>query len=198
MSQRSKFGLVWVGIGLAAILGVAFTLWSNATRIPDMPREGDMAKFTVEERAPVQLSVTDLTGKPLVLEELYGPLLLVNVWATWCAPCVKELPTLRNLARDHGSDRLKVVTISIDRGGANVVRPFLAENGVEDLPVYLDPKGASMAAFTLRGLPTTLLLAPNGRELGRLDGVAVWCGAAAVALHKHYESLIFRTEAARP
>lgn len=194
MAQRSTFGLIGVGIALAALVGLAFASWTMTSRHPAVPRDGDMAKFMVEERPAVQLSVTDLTGKPLSLEELYGPLLLVNFWATWCAPCVKELPTLRDLQQAEGGEGLQVVTIALDRGGANIVAPFLAAQGLGDLPVYLDPRATAMAAFTLRGLPTSVLLAADGRELGRLEGEADWNGEAARALIRHYRG----QAAARP
>jgi thiol-disulfide isomerase/thioredoxin len=192
MRQRSKFGLVWVGVGLglAAILGVAFALWSGATRLPGVPKEGDMAKFRIEERPAVQLSVTDLTGKPFSLEEIRGKLVLVNFWATWCAPCVKELPTLVELQKRHGDAHFQVVTVSLDRAGANAIVPFFEQQKIDGLPVFLDQRSTSMAAFGLRGLPTTVLLGPDGREIGRLEGEADWSGEEAVALIEHYRQAL--------
>ena len=108
------------------------------------------------------------------LADLRGKTILVNVWATWCPPCREEMPTLDALQAELGSDKFEVVTLSIDRAGLPVVRRFFDEIGVENLNIYVDETMLASTALRAFGLPATLLIDPEGRELGRLIGPAKW------------------------
>ena len=129
---------------------------------------------TVPPEPAPELGLMDMEGDAVSLSDLRGRVVLVNLWATWCAPCVEEMPALQALHTDLGGPDFQVAAISADRGGANQVRPFLAAHDIDMLPVYLDPEGKSMRAFAVRGLPTTILLDRQGNELGRLEGAAEW------------------------
>jgi thiol-disulfide isomerase/thioredoxin len=161
-------------------------VWLLAPLQDGPPIGGAVAKFAADPRPAPQLSFTDADGKPLTLAEFHGRFLLVNLWATWCAPCVKELPALDRLQQALGGDRFRVITISLDRAGAPLVKPFFAERGIANLPTFLDQKGASFAAFTVRGLPTTILLGPDGGEIGRIEGDVDWDAPDARALLAYY------------
>ena len=109
--------------------------------------------------------------------EMGGRATLVNLWATWCAPCVKELPTLDRLAKAHqNDDSLKVVAISQDSGPQASVEAFLAKLKVDDLGAYHDPKMELSGALNAEVMPTTILLDANGKEVwryvGDLDGTS--------------------------
>jgi thiol-disulfide isomerase/thioredoxin len=108
------------------------------------------------------------------LADFRGRVVLLNIWATWCLPCRKEMPTLDRLQTTLGGPDFEVVALSIDRGGPEVVRKFFADIGVKNLAIHINP--SSEAAFTLAvaGLPTTLLIDREGQELGRLVGPAEW------------------------
>ena len=110
--------------------------------------------------------MTDGDGKPVTLQDFAGQVVLLNFWATWCAPCVREMPSLDRLQAKLGGEGLAVVTVSRDRGGANVVMPFYERLELTNLGVYLDPKGAFSRAFKVRGLPTTILIDREGRVVG--------------------------------
>lgn len=125
-------------------------------------------------------------GGTATLADFKGKLVLLNLWATWCAPCVKEMPTLDRLQADLGGDRFQVVTLSEDRAGARVVTPFLAAHNLPHLAAWVDDKSATMTSLRLGGLPTTLLIDSDGHELGRLEGDADWSSDAARALVRHY------------
>jgi thiol-disulfide isomerase/thioredoxin len=146
--------------------------------------QGQMAAFvfrkTPEELPEVKFQ--DAAGKERTLADWRGKVVLLNLWATWCLPCRKEMPALDRLQRELGSDRFEVVALSVDRTGLAGARKFLDETKVEKLALYAD--GTARMANTLRaaGLPATLLIDRDGREVGRLLGPAEWDGEDAKRL----------------
>jgi thiol-disulfide isomerase/thioredoxin len=109
----------------------------------------------------------------VALADFKGKLALINLWATWCQPCLKEMPSLEKLQAAQ-PDKLIVAAISEDRGGSQVVEPFVAKLGLDKGKIYLDPKSAVGHAFSARGLPTTLIVDSEGRLVGRVEGAAEW------------------------
>ncbi len=148
---------------------------------------GEMANFIpAEEPAPVStIEFVDLAGDPVTLEHFRGRVLVVNFWATWCAPCRRELPSLDRLQHLIGGKDLAVLAVSIDRRGADKVNPFLEEFPLPRLGVYLDQKNKLGRALGTYGLPTTVLVDRDGLEIGRLIGPAEWDSAESVALVRH-------------
>lgn len=116
----------------------------------------------------------DEANNPVKLDKWRGKVVVLNIWATWCPPCVKEMPTLDRLQQRLGGDFFQVVVLSVDQGGFEVVRKFFEETGVQSLDMYLDPNSKATSALKAIGLPTTILLDVNGREIGRLVGDAEW------------------------
>jgi thiol-disulfide isomerase/thioredoxin len=127
------------------------------------------------------LKLFDAAGGAHTLGEFAGKGVVLNLWATWCVPCVAELPSLAALAAKLAPSGIVVLPLSNDRGGAPVVQKFYASHAVTGLDVWLDPKGAAANALHARGLPTTLVIDRQGRERGRLEGGADWASADAVA-----------------
>lgn len=127
------------------------------------------------------LAFDDAEGRSRSLADFKGKVVLLNIWATWCVPCRKEMPALDRLQATLGGPDFQVVALSIDRGSMDVVRKFLGDIGVRNLAVYLDTAGKAMRALGALGLPTTLLVGRDGLELGRLIGPAEWDSAEAVA-----------------
>jgi thiol-disulfide isomerase/thioredoxin len=178
----------------AAMLGiVCATGWwfasdaeqANAAR---PPVEGSMQKFKPSDApqpAPA-LSFVGKDGERVELADFKGKVVLLNLWATWCAPCVKEMPSLDALQARLGGDGFEVVALSLDRGGRNVVEPFLAKLDVRNLAIYLDPQSTAMSVFKPRGLPTTVIIDREGYEVGRLEGEAEWNSEEAVKLLEHF------------
>jgi len=113
-------------------------------------------------------------GKRLTLADFKGKVILLNLWATWCAPCRKEMPHLDQLQKELGSDQFEVVALSVDRGSPEKSKAFLAEVGVSSLKFYHDPAAKAGFALMAIGMPTTLLFDREGREIGRLVGPAEW------------------------
>jgi len=116
----------------------------------------------------------DGQGQSRSLADFRGKIVLLNIWATWCVPCRKEMPALDRLQTALGGADFEVVTLSIDRGGVDVVRKFFAEVGIQKLTIYLDPSSKAMRTLGIVGLPTSLLVDREGREIGRLIGPADW------------------------
>jgi thiol-disulfide isomerase/thioredoxin len=131
--------------------------------------------------APASAVLVDADGAEHGLGSFAGKGLVVNLWATWCVPCVAEMPALQALARAVADAGILVLPLSSDRGGAAVVAKFYAAHSITGLPVWLDPKGAAASAWGARGLPTTLLVDRQGRERARFEGAADWASAASVA-----------------
>ncbi len=122
----------------------------------------------------------DPTGKKVTLADFKGKPVLVNLWATWCGPCVREMPTLENIATRAG-DRLKVLTVSQDRAGVDIA-PTFTKAGFRKLEQYRDPESALGFAYSTGMLPTTVLYDADGKEVWRVVGGMDWNGPRANTL----------------
>ncbi|HYD15132.1 MAG TPA: TlpA disulfide reductase family protein [Hyphomicrobium sp.] len=129
-------------------------------------------KKTPEPLADV--SFVDGSGTPKTLKDFRGKTVLLNLWATWCAPCREEMPSLDRLQAALGSDKFEVVALAVDRTGVDAARKFLADTKVNALKLYADPTTRSGSALKAVGMPTTILIDAEGREIGRLPGPAEW------------------------
>jgi thiol-disulfide isomerase/thioredoxin len=132
------------------------------------------------EAAP-GVSFRDPDDAPVTLADFGGKPLLVNLWATWCAPCVAEMPTLDALAGDSAG-RIAVVAVAQDLQGAAIVDPWFQKAGLKALQPYLDPQNALLDAYGNAGLPTSIYYGADGREIWRLMGAIDWQGEKAKAL----------------
>ncbi|EHL96750.1 redoxin family protein [Acetobacteraceae bacterium AT-5844] len=130
---------------------------------------------TIEPPKPVPpLTFTDAEGKPYDLGDFDGRMLLVNLWATWCAPCVAEMPALDRAQQALEAEGWSVLPLSSDRGGKAQVEPFYQRTGLKHLRIWLDPRGAAGRQLGARGLPTTVIIDRQRREVARLEGEAEW------------------------
>jgi thiol-disulfide isomerase/thioredoxin len=116
----------------------------------------------------------DEAGQARSLTDVKGKIVVLNIWATWCVPCRKEMPALDRLQVALGGPDFEVVPVSIDRGGIDVVRKFYADIGVRSLAMYVDKSGQILREVGAVGLPTTLLIDGAGNEIGRVVGPAEW------------------------
>lgn len=154
------------------------SLAAGATLTTLLPaRQGMAATKTLSPAAPKDvppLRFTDADGKPYDLGAFAGQALLVNLWATWCAPCVKEMPALDQAQEVLKGEGWTILPLSSDRGGKGPVEGFYERSGVKHLGVWLDPRGEAARALGARGLPTSLVVDRQGREVARLEGEAEW------------------------
>jgi thiol-disulfide isomerase/thioredoxin len=137
-------------------------------------------------RAVPNLTFIDGKGAPRSLAQFRGKLVLLNVWATWCPPCRREMPTLERLQTELGGPDFEVVALSIDRGGRAAVDSFFDEINVQALKVYVDPTTAVRNDLALTAFPTTLLIDRQGREIGRYTGGANWDSPEVLATLRKY------------
>lgn len=159
----------WLGT-LAIVLLLA--LPAAAAADDGKMRLGEFIPLTPPQPAP-QVAFTDLDGNPASLADFTGKPVVVNLWATWCQPCLREMPSLERLqARLDG--KLTILAISEDRAGGRLVIPFVAKLELSKVKVYLDPKSEIGRAFNVRGLPTSIVIDAEGRVVGRLEGAAEW------------------------
>jgi thiol-disulfide isomerase/thioredoxin len=127
------------------------------------------------------IGFVDAEGRQHTLSEFRGHGMVINLWATWCPPCVEEMPSLAALSKALASDDIAVLPLSSDRGGAAAVQAFFAQHAIAGLPVLLDPHGAAAHALKARGLPTSVAIDRQGRECARLEGAADWSTPEAIA-----------------
>lgn len=190
--KRSRAPMLVAAFILAAAIaaggGIALSHFEGAERnaLPQgaVPVQPALGKFVATEpaRPAPDTAFEDAAGKRVTLADFRGRTLLVNLWATWCGPCVREMPALGRLAAAMTGKDFAVLLVSEDRGGAKTVEPFLAKHDLGALGSHLDPKGELGRAFGVRGLPTSILIGPDGKERGRIEGAADWDGETERAL----------------
>ena len=159
-------------IVLLLVLAGAETAVENGAVPLERPRLGEFIPSSPPVPAPT-ISLVDLAGNTVSLSEFAGRLVLINLWATWCEPCLREMPSLERMQSRLG-DKITVVAISEDRGGSKTVEPFINKLELKSFKIYLDPKSDAGRAFKVAGLPTSFLIDREGRVLGRVDGAAEW------------------------
>ena len=176
------------GVAGLVVLAAGAAWWTLRAPGGRPPLSGAVASFVLADRpepAP-EITFSDAAGNTLRLADFRGKVVLLNLWATWCAPCVKEMPALDRLQAKLGGPDFAVLALSIDREGLAKVQGFFAQNRIAALPPYLDPSGRAPAAFGARGLPTTLLIDRDGRLVGRQEGAAAWDADSALSLLRFY------------
>jgi thiol-disulfide isomerase/thioredoxin len=169
-----KLGLI-VGIAAALLAVPPLLKWLN-------PSTPSAMSLHASPRPLADLNFSDGLGRPTRLSAFRGRTVLLNVWATWCTPCREEMPTLDRLQATLGGRGFEVVGLSVDNDGLAAVQAFYQPLHIRHLTPYIDSAGEAMATLVATGIPLTLLIDAEGREIGRKLGPAVWDDAALVAL----------------
>ncbi len=173
----------------AALLYTGLALGANPALAADTAalealRDGDMKKLNFHTDA---VEISDIAflaedGGEARLGDYAGKYVVLNFWATWCAPCRKEMPQLSELQTELGGERFEVVTVATGRNAPQAIDRFFDEIGVTNLPKHRDPKQALARQMAVLGLPITVILDPEGREIARLRGDADWSSDSAKAI----------------
>ncbi len=158
---------VTVKSALFAILGVCVLIGGSA-EASGLP---DISPRSVPD---LKVEIMDMDGRSVTLADYYGAPLLVNFWATWCPPCVAELPALERAVAILEAQSVTVLLVSVDRGGARKAVPFLEKHGVSSPEMAFDPKGALSRHLEVQGLPTTFLLSADQTEFWAFVGPFEW------------------------
>jgi thiol-disulfide isomerase/thioredoxin len=182
---KPAFGALLIAAMAVATLAVAAGVESGPARLTRLADAlGDFSYFTPPKPVPPILFL-DGSGRTLSLADFKGRVVLVNFWATWCGPCVEEMPSLDRLQAKLGGSAFTVLDLSIDRQGKDAVLPFFAVNKLTHLKVYLDPKAASFHVLQGQGVPTSFLIGGDGRARAMVVGPADWDSPAALAIVQH-------------
>jgi thiol-disulfide isomerase/thioredoxin len=173
--KREILTMRWRGalaLSLLLLLARAGSAAEHDIGAAETPRLGVFIPALPPQPAP-PFSFADLAGNTVSLADFAGKLVVLNLWATWCAPCLREMPSLDRMQVRLGEDVL-VLAISEDRGGNKVVEPFIEKLGLKSVKFYLDQKSGAELAFKVQGLPTSFVIDRQGNVLGRVEGGAEW------------------------
>ncbi len=168
MNRRVLLPLVAIAVALAL-----------ATWVSETNRQLPLQLHSAPLKLP-QLSFEDGEGQRRTLADFRGRYVLLNVWATWCVPCREEMPALARLQHKLGGPRFEVIALSVDSGGVEAVKRFFAEYHVDSLAVYTDRSLQVNSALRVVGVPTTVLVDREGREIARHVGPAKWDSAQTI------------------
>jgi thiol-disulfide isomerase/thioredoxin len=165
---------------------VAVAMFGRKSRANEL---GDLSNLKVVQppKPAPMLTFQDANGNPRRLADYNGDGIVLNLWATWCAPCKQELPSLDALAGKLAGKRIRVLALSSDRGGATVVQAYYREHGIQNLHVLLDPEGQAVQAFKAPGIPTTYIIDRRGLERAYAEGSENWGTDVAM---KRVEALV--------
>ena len=174
----------WIVAGVAvALVAVLYVIHMRDVHAAKPASLAALAEDQVPQAMP-EVGFTDAAGGRHTLSAFKGRYVLLNLWATWCGPCVKELPALARLQAALPTAKLMVLTVNVGRGSAADTEAFLKAHDAASLPVYLDSSIALVRAFGAVGLPLSVLIDPQGREVARASGPADWDDASAIAYFK--------------
>jgi thiol-disulfide isomerase/thioredoxin len=167
----------WRAISLLALL-IGFIL-------PGYARAQDKSFVVIDPPQPIApFLFEDEKGRTLDLKDFRGRYVLFNLWSTSCAPCIAEMPKLNEMSRKFDSKKIAVVALTEDHDGKAAAQSFFRRHKIDHLNIYADPTGRAPFVFDIRGLPTTILIDPQGMEVARLEGPADWTGEPMIAFIK--------------
>ena len=169
---------------LAAAVGAALAVLYMIRPVEASPAVPKALASLVPDKAPKPVPATtfvDAQGHPVSIAAFKGHVVILNMWATWCAPCVEELPAVGKLAAALGSGKVTVVAVSASHDDAAKTADFLKAHGASSLAVYRDPDLSLLSAFGSQGLPFSVVIDGQGREIARASGPMKWDDPTAVA-----------------
>jgi len=179
---KLRLAAVATAVGAAVLLAVLY--WKTGSTVHAPPPSLAPLRLTEPAKPAPTLVFAGAGGKLHGLGEFRGRLVLLNLWATWCAPCVQELPALAKLEASLPPGRFVVVAVDVGRDEPGDAAAFLKAHGAGGLAAYVDANAAMLRAFGAYGLPMSVLIDANGREIARAEGPADWSAPDSIAWFK--------------
>jgi thiol-disulfide isomerase/thioredoxin len=186
--MMSRARLVYILVASIAAVGLPWLLYEMRAR--DVHASASppsvLNKLQLTEGTPAAPAVTfyDADGKAMSLNDFRGRYVLVNLWATWCGPCINELPSLVRLQAELPQDKITVLPLDLEKHDAQKVVEFLERTRIQGLPIYIDRDFSAMRGFAANELPLTILIDAQGKEVARAAGEQKWDHADSVAYLK--------------
>jgi thiol-disulfide isomerase/thioredoxin len=186
MTFRTR--LIYILVASIAAVGIPAVLYEMRVRDVHVtaapPAVLDKLKFIEGRPQAPSVTFVDATGKALSLNDFRGRYVLINLWATWCGPCINELPSLVRLQAELPQDQITVLPLDLEKHDVQKVVEFLERTKIEGLPIYIDRDFSAMRGFVANELPLTILIDSEGREIARAAGEQKWDHADSVAFLK--------------
>lgn len=161
-------------IGVLLLVAAAMGVWQALTSSSEPALRAPRMKMLATPQPLPPLDIRDAEGRLVPFDRFRGKVVLLNLWATWCGPCRTEMPALDRLHAKLGGPRFEVVALSTDTSGVKAVREFYGALELQRLTVYIAGEGKILTTLGVPGIPTTLLIDAEGREIGRYVGAADW------------------------
>ena len=187
-NTRKTSLLVLLSISIAAIVAFWLSQSSPTSNFTQSQQPPPALQKLVWHPAPIKVppvAFKDKDNQDISLTDFSGTPILLNLWATWCAPCIAEMPALDRLQANLQEASLVIITLSLDRGGLAEIGPFWEETKLTSLKIYFDATMNTGQTLGARGLPTTLLINSEGLEVARAEGPAEWDSPEVIRYFRH-------------
>lgn len=171
---KPRLPVIAIAAGAALLLLLVVLYWMKPATVHEMPASLSPLKLTEPAKPAPVAAFTGADGKLHDVREFRGKVVVLNLWAPWCGPCVKELPSLGALERAVGRGKLVVVPVDVGRESGAEAQAFLNSHGAGGLATYTDPNAAVLRAFGGYGLPMTMVIDAKGQEIARAEGAPEW------------------------
>ena len=159
---------------------------ANSTSIPNLVNQMKTFKLTTNTSSRPDISWKDANGNKVTLELFGGKVVLLNFWASWCLPCIRELPSINRLQAKLGGDKFTVIALNIDRGGKPIANRFRRKLKLDKLDLHIDQKNSVARLLKIKVLPTTIVFDSKGREVGKMEAAAEWDTKEALSLIQYF------------
>ena len=165
---------------------VSLTLLTSHASAQTNYKDNELINLKIHKKAikVPDIEFIDQSGKKISNANFYGQVSVINLWATWCPPCVKELPSIDRLAKIVSQDHIKIYAVSQDRAGNKIVPAYFQKLNLKNLIIFLDNQASLMAAFRTPVLPTTIIIDKKGMDIARLVGEINWDSPEVVSYLK--------------
>jgi thiol-disulfide isomerase/thioredoxin len=179
---RTRLYALAAGAAALSVAAVLYGIYGLGVHGGNMP-PAVLSRLKLTDGTPqvADVSFSDADGKAVKLADFKGRYVLLNLWATWCGPCIEELPSLAHLRTVVPQNQIAVIPVDMEKLDTARVEDFLKMHGLDSLPIYIDRDYSAMRGFVANELPLTILIDAQGREIARAAGAEKWDDPASVA-----------------